>query len=328
MSDENNDENNVQNNQNVNSNQNNSNQNIPNQNTTTQAPKKNIGSKLLITGILGGTVLYNATRSFLFGSPPKPWRKVLFYGSLATMFAYNSCSQEIDGAFSSAQQKADQWWNNTNYEGKLLAEKEVEKLKNDKLNLRNSLNNQKKRVHDLEGKLADGNVVQEKINTLDNKFEKYINKPNVRKQTTKPTYTAKTPGKSTITKTSSEAYWYVVKKGDMLGNISKHVTGDLYKFKEIAAFNGISNPSDVPVGYPLQIPKDIIRNYSGLRSDGVPSEFHVLKRGESVGSMVKRLYGTSDPERVSNILQYNRDKGNVVPKHGFNGINQAIIYVK
>lgn len=341
----------------------NQNQNISNQSSgpqpTQPKKKKNIGTKLIITGIVGGTVLYNGVKSFIFGSPPKPWRKALFYGSLLTLFAYNSCSDQIDGAFGSAQKKADEWWNNSNYESKVMLESEVEKLKAEKNKVYDSLStllvkkdylisNKNNRIGQLEEKVLtrvedannkaysaneEARKLKFEVKETKKKLEKYIHKKKSSTKSTKPTYEFSKPVNRQVEKPFNKTYaegvlWYVVQKGDMLGDVSKKLTGDLYKFKEIADFNGLDNPNDVPIGFPLEIPSQLVKEYSGLRTDDMPTKFSVLNKGETVVHLVQRLYGKNDQNKVNEILQYNKHKGNEIPVQGFGDVNKAVVYIK
>lgn len=56
---------------------------------------------------------------------------------------------------------------------------------------------------------------------------------------------------------------YTVQQGDRLSNIALDITGDATNWREIADFNGITNPRSLQAGVLLAIPTDLIAGYEG-----------------------------------------------------------------
>ena len=102
------------------------------------------------------------------------------------------------------------------------------------------------------------------------------------------------------------AVWHEVRTGDILGDISAKYYGTSSRWKEIAAANGISDPRKIKVGEKLVIPGAANRSSSSSSSSTSPTlspsngaagrgpgVWHVVQRGDSLGEISTKYYGTS-----------------------------------
>ncbi len=68
----------------------------------------------------------------------------------------------------------------------------------------------------------------------------------------------------------TEVIVHRVKRGDRLGDIAKQYTGSIENWREIAAFNEISNPKRLLVGDDLEIPLSLTPEFAITQKDSSP----------------------------------------------------------
>lgn len=86
---------------------------------------------------------------------------------------------------------------------------------------------------------------------------------------------------------------HVVEAGDILGNISRRYYGTATRWREIAQANNISDPGRLQIGQRLIIPDAQGAPRSGARAAPADGRYHEVARGETLGDISTRYYGTS-----------------------------------
>ena len=160
-------------------------------------------------------------------------------------------------------------------------------------------------------------IKEEPKKVKDLKISNYDNEKNLKRALEK-----------TMKSASANIYWIPISKGETLSSISKELTGKAENYLILAKLNSINDPSDIPVGFPLKIPKEYSNN-SRVRYDNYPEKTMIMKRGQSIDDFVKNTLHIKSkiPSTIENILKYNMKLGNKIPVNGYSDLREAVVYI-
>lgn len=258
----------------------------------------------IIGALVTGSLYYNA-KKFIVGNK---LRKAILITSASAFILYNCHGDKLEKLGTKIYEGANSLFNNPiREENKFLYNKlsiygkvidSLSELKNNKFEIKTKINKS-------ENKQAYQPILVKPKLELDNKLT----------EKEKPT---------------SDVYWYPVKKGETLSGISEKISGKRNLYKTIADYNKIENPSDVPVGFPLRIPDEIIKSKSQLNKNNYPEKIGMIKRGETLEDFVSNNYGKNVDSKkiVSEIIYYNSKLGNDININGYKDVREVIIYLR
>lgn len=254
--------------------------------------KKNNLMKAGIISFISAALVWNWFSNNVIGKSPV--RKALFYTSIGALFLYNSCGDEIGNGINSAYKKTYELFNNPIREENTLLSQQIERKNIEMDSFRDSLI---------------------ELNSPEEVLSQYSS-PSAEKKEDFAEH-----------KIKSATYWYVVKEGDNLSEIAGKYYGRTDLYKEVAELNGISNPANVEVGFPLLLNKKNLVSTRGLRSDETPERTTIMRKGEDVSDIIFKITGEESRRLEKNVLEYNNSKGNFIPKDGYNHLQKAVVYL-
>ena len=86
---------------------------------------------------------------------------------------------------------------------------------------------------------------------------------------------------------------YVIEAGDTLGKIATRVYGDQKRWKDISNLSGLSNPNQVYPGDVVYYSLDEVSAQFAATYEGIARSKEIVRQGDSLASIAKRVYGSS-----------------------------------
>ena len=119
-------------------------------------------------------------------------------------------------------------------------------------------------------------------------------------------------------------YWVPVKPGSSLSEVARMYYGSASEFGYIAELNGIEDPNFVIRMQPVKLCSDKLVNFNGVNKGSMPL-FERVNRNEFIGDFVDRL-GLS--VSVVDVVNYNNSLGNNISVNNRLVDNTGVVYLK
>lgn len=112
---------------------------------------------------------------------------------------------------------------------------------------------------------------------------------------------------NTFEKEDIEIFTHVVKKGENLSRISKKYYGETSFWKELAIFNGITDPDFVRKGQVINIPKKVedLLGYVYLFNEE-SEKTYVVQKGDTLNEIAHQFYGVGGESVTWRLATYNK----------------------
>lgn len=273
--------------------------------------KSYTGTKIGLGTVLGGAIIIEGIKNFLFGSPPKTWRKTIVYGGLATYFLGNLYSDQVTKVYN------DFW----DYQNSMQAQKlEQITTERDSLQSRYSRIEEQKgmmaaRTDTLEQMLKSLNQVKEeeinnlktRLNTYESDLEERTRELNEQRsiqqrrdrerreerhisrqgasanQNNQERTNSRRQQRNERPDTTGEVNWYSARNNDTAESIARTYLGSEEKIQVLKNLN--PNIDEIMIGTPVLLPDEIISNIG-------------VNRGKLPGRIIQR-YSNSTFNRVA-----------------------------
>jgi len=255
--------------------------------------------KVTLLGGLGLAIGFKKLKDTITGDPPSPVRKTIVYGSAALALGYTACSDDLHDAGNSAYEYL---------EGKQAQRIETLEERNDqqaeRLNhayqakdslaqsYQSTLNNYKDRVDSLSEEIIAQHTRGDQDTVIVQHDTEINHEYRADQQHGKPA------DNDSVAEEQTTSCWHPVQPGETLSEIA--ATYDAVDdYNALQTTNHITDPQDLPVGHPLQIPGDDCDAKTTPRPT-----YTVIERDHFLHEDLASL---GEPERLT---AYNEARGN------------------
>ena len=278
---------------------------------------------------VGANKVAEKAKNLVFGKDRNPWRKAVFYTSIAGAIIYKTQGDKIIDAAG----KAREW-----YDARKAAAEE-EKVRT----LEDALRDANNTINGLYGKIDSLQIFAEETG-LDARTQIEHNRRELELYTrqadslrfeirlrdeVKEIYTEflkeknapvsmstplREPASNPEPARRESPPWYMVRPGDTLSEIAQQYLGSINKYHEIARLNNINDPSNIDIGQVLRMDLPGLQTTTGLNYDERPRFYAIKNRGESLENFLTRSTGVRRKSRLrefaQEVIMYNESIGN------------------
>lgn len=298
--------------------------------------KSYTGAKIGLGTVLGGAIILEGIKGFLFGSPPKTWRKTIVYGGLTTYFLGNLYSDQIGKVYNDfwehqstmqaqklervltqrdSLQVRSNWLENE--KGVMAAradtlEKMIENLNELKAeeteNLRDRLDTYESvlesRTRELNQERTNANRLRQEVQEANNSALRIqeSNESNTQRYNSQQQ-------SSSVPNISEEVNWYSARRDDTFESIGRKYLGSENKGRLIERLN--PGVDEIINGTPILLPNDLI-SLNNVNQSKLPTRTLEIFSHTTFSAIAKKICTSNMFNYTSTrILEgYNLDRNN------------------